>query len=128
MLVGGAVGTVLRAGVMTAVPPDPAGTPWATFLVNTTGAALLGLLAGWAWARAAAGGSLPPTLLPLVAVGVLGSFTTFSAFALEIALALDGQPLMAIGYAAASIGTGLALAVLGVRGGRRLAHRSGAAA
>lgn len=113
---------------MTILPPDAAGVPWGTFVVNATGTALLGLLAGWAWAKAAAGGSLPPTALPLLAVGVLGSFTTFSAFALEVGHALGEQPLTAVAYAAGSIGLGLALAVGGVRAGRRLAHRSRVAA
>ena len=54
------------------------GFPWGTFAVNATGSLLIGLVFGLAQR-----GSLPPATTLFLAVGVLGGFTTFSAFSYE---------------------------------------------
>jgi CrcB protein len=55
------------------------------------------------------------------AIGMLGSFTTFSGFSLDVVRLLQvDRPLMALGYVAASIVGGLALALLGERIGSLL--------
>jgi len=73
--------------------------PWGTLTVNTLGSLLIGLLAG-----AVAGGE--PFFQPwrlLLAVGVLGGFTTFSTFSLDaVQLMRDQQWMLALGYIAAS--------------------------
>jgi len=95
---GGALGAIARYGVGRALPTGA--WPWATFAVNIVGGLLMGLLVGWLAAHAGAGKEAWRLFL---AVGVLGGFTTFSAFSLEILLMFErGQPGLAILYAAAS--------------------------
>ena len=107
VLAGGAIGTLGRAGTAELVPVG-AGWPWATLGVNLVGTLLLALLVGWA------GGRLEPDDLRLrfLATGVLGGFTTFSAFAVEVQQL--GLTATGMGYAAVSVTTGLALARLGL--------------
>lgn len=84
--VGGGLGAWLRfaAGrlVTSAIGPSAASAfPWATLLVNISGSFAMGLLVGWLARHADAGSEAWRLLL---GVGVLGGFTTFSAFSLEI--------------------------------------------
>jgi fluoride exporter len=79
--------------------------PWTTLGVNTLGSLAMGLLAGWL----ARHGSNGETARLFLAVGVLGGFTTFSAFSLEIvSLAQRGQAGLAALYAAISLLAGVA--------------------
>lgn len=78
VFLGGCVGTALRAGVGV-VLAQPEGAWTATLTVNVLGALLLGLLAARLRRRPAAPGWIQPTL----AIGVLGSFTTYSALAVD---------------------------------------------
>lgn len=95
---GGAVGSMARYGLGRLVGDAP-GWPWATFGVNAIGGLLMGLLAGWLVAR---GGD--EQLRLLLGVGLLGGFTTFSAFSLEvILLVVRGSIGMAAAYALASV-------------------------
>ena len=107
---GGALGALARWGVGTALPHSPGGWPWATLLVNLTGCLLLGALAAALTARPPE----PAWARPFLAVGVLGGYTTYSAFAVEtVGLAEAGEPLLAAGYVLASVVGG----VLAVAGG-----------
>lgn len=73
--------------------------PMGTFAVNLIGGLLMGLLAGWLALR---GGAEAVRLF--AAVGVLGGFTTFSAFSLETALLIERRELaLAAGYVVASV-------------------------
>lgn len=114
VLVGGALGTALRAAVVLAVPVAPGGFPWATLAVNVTGAAALGAVAG-AWH----GGRDAAVPLALVATGLLGSYTTFSAFALEVRLLLPAAPAVAVLYGLGSVVAGVLAAAAGARVGAR---------
>lgn len=114
---GGAVGAVARYLVGKAMGPTAdSSVPWHTLFVNITGAFVLGLLivtaarAGWpSWWR------------PLIAVGVLGGYTTFSTFSLEtVELALTGHAGVAAAYAMGSLAAGLLGAWFGVLFGRSL--------
>jgi CrcB protein len=79
--------------------------PWATLSVNIAGSLAMGLLAGWL-ARYGQGGEHWRLLL---GVGLLGGFTTFSAFSLELALMIErGTLAMAFAYAALSVLAGIA--------------------
>jgi CrcB protein len=81
--------------------------PWATLTVNALGSLAMGLLAGWL----ARNGSPGEATRLFLAVGVLGGFTTFSAFSLEIVtLAERGQ----IGLAALYAGVSLLAGVIGL--------------
>jgi CrcB protein len=111
--VGGALGAMMRYGV-SAYFGASAVFPWATFGINIAGSFAIGLLWGgfghteWfhQWGRV------------LLVVGVLGGFTTFSAFSLEVLhLADDGRLLGAALYAGGSVLCCLAGVLLGVRTG-----------
>lgn len=85
--------------------------PWGTLVVNVTGAALIGALAG----LIAPGPGAAPSLWLLLVVGVLGSYTTVSSFSLQtMALARGGQIGAALANVAASVGLCLAACALGL--------------
>lgn len=91
--VGGAVGAVLRLGVGVAVPDAAGGFPWTTFGINVVGSFLLALLPAWAAVRRM------PLLPPLLGTGVLGGFTTLSAYSEQTrALLADGATGLAATY------------------------------
>ena len=120
---GGATGSALRHLVTVAVPSD--GFPLATLLVNLTGCLLLGALVE-ALARTARPGTAAAICVRLgLGAGVLGSFTTYSAFALEVdqLLAAD-RPAAALAYVVASLVGGLLAVAAGVATARRWAPRA----
>lgn len=84
VMVGGGLGALARYAMAQAWPfaARTDGVAWVTptLVVNLVGGLLMGLLAGWLSARGAQGDA-PARLF--LAVGVLGGFTTFSAFSLE---------------------------------------------
>lgn len=76
---GGAVGAAARYGLGEAWPAEPPGFPWVTFTVNVSGCLLLGLvmvLAVEVWPSSR-------YVRPLLGIGLLGGYTTFSTYALE---------------------------------------------
>ena len=116
---GGALGAVARYGVgVWAQRLFPtAQWPCATLTVNVVGGLLMGLLAGWLAFR---GGAHSESLRLFAAVGVLGGFTTFSAFSLEAALMIERRQLaMAGGYVAASVVLSIAALFIGLMVARR---------
>ena len=97
--VGGALGALARWAVAE-ILPSPGGWPWATLLVNLTGCLLFGVLIALLAARSPE----PPWVRPFLAVGVLGGYTTCSAFAVEVVgLTEAGHPVPAIGYVVVSV-------------------------
>ena len=111
---GGFIGSVARHAIgvwLLSAVPQPR-FPWPTFAVNITGCLLVGVLAGLAQ-RHALGGDARLFLV----VGVLGGYTTFSAFGLETVLMLRrGEPWLAAAYVAGSVLLGLGAVWLGFRG------------
>lgn len=86
--------------------------PWSTFAVNVLGCMVIGVLAGLADRQGLFG---PGTRLFLF-TGVLGGFTTFSAFGLEaMVLVRRGELLVASLYACASVIVGITAVWLGLR-------------
>jgi CrcB protein len=89
--VGSAIGGVLRQLATELVTHFAgAGFPWGTILVNTTGSLAMGVVA----AVAGVGVSAPwsPVLRHAVMTGLLGGFTTFSAFSMQtVSLASRGE-------------------------------------
>lgn len=111
---GGAVGTAARAALTWASPAEAGAWPVTVFAENVTGAFALGLLLGWL------GRLEGPSRWrsPFFTTGVLGSFTTFSALAFDVAAWGAAAPCLAGGYAAASVALGLAAAAGGWSLGR----------
>lgn len=91
--------------------------PYGTLLVNISGSFILGLLLALASERL----SLSPDLRLLLAVGFLGSYTTFSSYAVEsLNLWRDGGLLIGLWNIALNNGIGLAFALLGTFAARLL--------
>lgn len=118
VMTGGAIGAGTRhlagrAALALTGPDFPVGT----LAINVTGGLLMGVLAG-VLARTAAG---EPWRL-FLGVGVLGGFTTFSAFSLDaVLLAERGQWMAAAGYVAASVIGSIAALVAGLALARSVA-------
>jgi fluoride exporter len=113
VMAGGAGGAALRYGLAKAVPISV--LPWPTFFANVLGGFAMGFLAAWLFRAGAAG---EPWRL-LLGVGLLGGFTTFSAFSLEMAQMVErGQAMLAAGYAVTSVLLALAALFAGLALGR----------
>lgn len=117
---GGAIGASLRhaTSLWSATVFRGSDWPWGTFLVNVSGSFLMGLVIGWLLTL----GDKPQahSLRWLLATGILGGFTTFSAFSLEIFdFVKAGDVSRALLYA----GSSLALGVLAVAFGLWAAQR-----
>lgn len=112
---GGAAGSIARylLSLATMQVATPEKFPLGTFVVNLLGCLAAGVLMGL-FERYP--GWLTPDLRALLFAGVLGGFTTFSAFGLETAQLLRrGDWLVASGYVGGSVLLGLALVLLGLR-------------
>jgi CrcB protein len=112
VMAGGAVGAGLRyeAGRLALSRLGP-GFPWGTLAVNLIGGLLIGLLAG----AMTANGGLERPLWLLLAVGLLGGFTTFSAFSFDMFAMIErGQAGLAAGYALGSVAGALGLLFVGI--------------
>jgi len=100
VMVGGAVGSgarYLTGRAMTALLG--AGYPFGTLAVNLVGGLLMGVLIG-----VLARNSAPEGWRLLIGVGVLGGFTTFSSFSLDVVtMAERGAPGLALGYILVSV-------------------------
>jgi CrcB protein len=117
IFVGGAAGTLVRY-LLDAHHPVPQGNfPWVTLVINLSGSLAIGLLIPLTeheapraqWAR------------PLLVVGFLGGWTTYSTLAVEATLlAKDGDIVTFVAYVAATVIGGLTLVVAGNGLGRRL--------
>lgn len=116
--VGGSAGSATRYGVALLLPHDAGtGVPWATVAVNALGCLLIGVLVVLVEGR-------HPLLRPLLGVGVLGGFTTFSTYAVDaVVLADRGAVWTSAAYAAGTLVTALAAVSAGVFATRRLSRR-----
>jgi CrcB protein len=105
VFVGGALGTVARAGLSTAFPVHGGQWPWPTFTVNVVGALLLGYFTTRLQERL----PLSSYRRPILGTGLCGGLTTFSTMQVEILTMLDGRHFgLALAYAGASIAAGYA--------------------
>jgi CrcB protein len=113
---GGAIGALLRyqsGRLMThwLGPNVVTAFPWATLTVNVVGSLVMGALAGFL-ARHGQGGE---QWRLFVGVGLLGGFTTFSSFSLELMLLIErGQAVQALTYALVSVLAGLTALYIGL--------------
>jgi CrcB protein len=101
---GGFVGAVARASLVELLPHGSDQWPWATFIANVVGAALLGYFTTRLQERL----PLSAYKRPLLGTGLCGALTTFSTMQLELLRMLDAGHLgLAAAYAATSILVGL---------------------
>jgi CrcB protein len=83
VFLGGGLGAMMRHGVNLATARLLGSAfPWHTFIINITGSLVMGLIAGWFALKA--GASQDWRLF--LTTGILGGYTTFSAFSLDAAL------------------------------------------
>ena len=113
---GGAIGALARHAAAVAVPHEPGSFAWAVLAVNVSGCALLGILIG----AIATGRVRHPLARPFLGVGVLGGFTTFSAFSLDTYDLLDAA---AVTSALAYVGLTIVGCLLAAAAGLWLAER-----
>jgi fluoride exporter len=108
---GGALGGLARYGLNELLPRAQSGFPWSTFAENVSGCALLGaLMVVLLEVRAPS-----RYLRPFLAVGVLGGFTTFSAYTAEVrGLLVGGRTQLAMAYLSVSLLAGVLATVAGI--------------
>ncbi len=116
--IGGAAGSLARAAVAVGLPHEAGTWAWSTFVVNATGCFVLAALLV----------VLPPRrpyARLLIGTGVLGGYTTFSAFSVDVVQLLDrGRTVMAGAYVVASVVVMLAAALAGRRAAGSLIGRA----
>jgi fluoride exporter len=118
---GGALGALARYGLAVAWPHRPDRFPWATFVTNVTGCLLIGVLMVliadvWAAHR---------LLRPFLGVGVLGGYTTFSTYTVDIQqLVAAGAARTGLLYLIGTLAAALAAVYLGIALTRLATRRS----
>ncbi|AYN42819.1 fluoride efflux transporter CrcB [Streptomyces dangxiongensis] len=114
---GGALGALARYALALAWPTPPGGFPWATFWTNVSGCAVMGvfmMLITDVW-------SAHRLLRPFFGTGVLGGFTTFSTYAVDIRRLVDaGRPGLGAAYLLATLCAALAAVRLASAAARRV--------
>lgn len=109
--IGGGLGAEARYGMTLLMPTMPGHFPWSTFLTNVVGCLCIGVLMVliteiWSAHR---------LLRPFLGVGVLGGFTTFSTYAVEVrGLLQPGSLPVAFGYLAGTVTCALLAVLVGV--------------
>ncbi len=109
---GGAIGSVLRyVGGQWVNELSKGGFPYGTLAVNVVGSLLIGIAAGWLLRETQ---EARPVLQAFLITGIMGGFTTFSAFSLETIILLQrGATSTAFAYISASILITLGACALG---------------
>ncbi|MGW1838109.1 fluoride efflux transporter CrcB [Streptomyces sp. BBFR2] len=117
---GGALGACARYGATLLWPTPDGGFPWTTLVVNSAGCAVIGVFMViitevWAAHR---------LVRPFFGTGVLGGFTTFSTYAVEIQrLVADGRARAGLAYLALTLVAALVSVTLAATVTRRLVER-----
>lgn len=121
---GGAIGTTARALLEAAFPPAPGGWPWTTFWINIAGSLALGMLLG-SLQRSGADSGWRRAVRVGCGTGVIGGFTTYSTFVIEVEqLAAAGRFGPAAAYAVLSAVLGVAAACAGIAMAAGWHHRA----
>lgn len=115
--IGGSIGALARYGVTLAVPPRARSFPWATFGINVLGCLLIGVLmvlVTEVWPK-------QRLIRPFLGVGVLGGFTTFSTYVVDIQrLADQGASAIALAYLLGTVVAALVAVYTGIAVTERL--------
>ena len=119
VMLGGAIGAGFRYGVGTlALRQLGPSFPWGTWVANLSGGLLVGLLAAFLIGQ----GDPAEPLRLFLAVGVLGGFTTFSAFSLEaVQMIQRGEAALAGAYIVSSVAGSLLMTFVGLWAARAAA-------
>jgi CrcB protein len=97
---GGVLGAEARYAVSRVITHAPSSWPWSTLVINLVGSALLGVLVAVLVGLRRA----PRLARPFLGTGVLGGFTTFSGFELDVhSLLRAHRAVLALGYTAVSV-------------------------
>jgi CrcB protein len=120
-MLGGAIGAGFRYQISAiALRNLGPGFPWGTWIINLLGGLLMGVLAGLLTKQFTLEQGEPLRLL--LGVGVLGGFTTFSAFSLEAAnMLIRGQYVLGTAYAISSVAGSVMFLFIGLYAARALA-------
>lgn len=121
VILGGMIGVAIRAAVVVplgAVNPHPLVVPAVTLVINLLGSLLLGVIVGWLADR-------HPRARLFLGTGVMGGFTTYSAFAVQTLSTSSASPYIGIILVVVSLFGGVFAAVVGLAAGRRIADRPG---
>lgn len=108
---GGGLGSLLRYAIGRWWPSQPHQVPWSTFVINVVGCFAIGILMVlitevWVAHR---------LLRPFIGIGLLGGFTTFSTYSLEVRRLLQsGAVVEALGYLGGTVVVALGAVVLGM--------------
>lgn len=114
---GGVLGSLGRYAVGLGLPHRPGEFPWGTMIVNVTGAFAIGLLVAYLIDRPGS----HPLARPFLGVGLLGGWTTYSAFAVDlIQLADAGRITALLAYAVGTLLLGTLAVGAGTAAGRAL--------
>lgn len=115
---GGALGAVARYGAGLVWPTGTQAFPWTTLTVNAVGCLVIGVfmvVLGDVWLTA------HRLVRPFFGTGVLGGFTTFSTYCVDIQrLTAHGRPAPALGYLLATVLLSLVAVTTGAWSTRRL--------
>jgi CrcB protein len=125
---GGMLGASARFALERSWPTAADAVPWTTLGINLSGCALIGVL----MVHVTEVGGTHVLLRPFVGVGVLGGYTTFSTYTVQVhGLLVAGEPGLAMAYlvgtavtALLAVSAGVVAARASVRARRRLARRS----
>ena len=112
VMFGGAIGAGFRYHIgRVAAEQLGQGFPWGTWIVNLLGGLMMGILAGIALKD----GATSDPLIMFLGVGMLGGFTTFSAFSLEaVQMIQRGDIALAAAYSVSSVAGSIILLFLGL--------------
>ncbi|NEA23720.1 fluoride efflux transporter FluC [Actinomadura bangladeshensis] len=120
---GGVLGALARYGLSNAFPYGPGDFPWAVFWTNVAGCLLIGVLMVLITEVRQA----HRLVRPFLGVGILGGFTTFSTYTVDVQRAVEhGAPRVGLAYLALTLAAALAAVLAGVRLTRSLAGRRAA--
>ncbi len=113
--IGGALGSLFR--YLLSLTLNQPNWPYGTWIANVLGSCLIGVFFVWGKEK----GLLAPALYLFFVTGMMGGFTTFSTFSLEVIQYLQsGQWERALAYALSSVGVGLAAVYVGILAARQI--------
>lgn len=121
VVLGGMIGVAIRAVIVVplgAATLHPLVVPAVTLVINLLGSLLLGIVVGWLADR-------HPRARVFLGTGVMGGFTTYSAFAVQTLSTSSASPYVGIILVVVSLFGGVFAAVAGLAAGRRIADRPG---